>query len=87
MRLTWPSTECDRIISYNIFLNSILKTISEQIRAYKNVYGNCDGKRGPWVYWLMKQHTNMTIYSYRKREENKEEKESDEAQQGVHKWW
>jgi hypothetical protein len=23
----------------------------------------------------MKQHTNMTIYSYRKREENKEEKE------------
>jgi hypothetical protein len=34
----------------------------------------------------MKQHTNMTIYSYRKREENKEEKESDEAQQGVHKW-
>jgi hypothetical protein len=29
----------------------------------------------------------MTIYSYRKREENKEEKESDEAQQGVHKWW
>jgi hypothetical protein len=24
----------------------------------------------------MKQHTNMTIHSYRKREENKEEKES-----------
>jgi hypothetical protein len=34
----------------------------------------------------MKQHTNMTIYSYRKREENKKEKESDEAQQSVDSW-
>ncbi len=27
----------------------------------------CDGQRCPWVYWLMKQHTNMTIYSHRGR--------------------
>jgi hypothetical protein len=40
MRLTWPSTEYDRIISYTIFLNSILKSIAEQKRAFKNVYGN-----------------------------------------------
>ncbi len=25
----------------------------------------CDGKWHPWVYWLMKQHTNMSIYSCR----------------------
>jgi hypothetical protein len=34
----------------------------------------------------MKQHTNMTIYSHRKREENKDEKEKDEAQQSADSW-
>jgi len=38
----------------------------------------CDGQRGPWVYWLMKQHTNMTIYSYRKREREQEQKEEND---------
>ncbi len=35
---TSPLPECDRVIRYDLFLNSILKIIAEQIRTYKNVY-------------------------------------------------
>jgi hypothetical protein len=40
----------------------------------------CNGKRCPWVYWLMKQHISVSIYSHIEREERKKRSRKEEKE-------